>query len=97
MAVVVLIKRTVPDDKVKDMMPIFRQIRRLCLDRPGYISGTTLRRVDKPGEFLVMSTWQLLNDWESWQESQERKEVQDKIAPLIGGKTEYEIYDHNLI
>jgi heme-degrading monooxygenase HmoA len=97
MAIVVLIKRTVPDDKVKDMMPLFRKLRTLCLDRPGYISGTTLRRLDKPNEYLVMSTWELLEDWKDWKKSQERKEVQAKIASLIGRETQYEIYDYRLI
>lgn len=97
MAVVILVKRTVPEDKVMEVLPLFRQLRRLSLERPGYISGTTLRRVDKPNEFLVISSWQLLNDWETWQETQERNEVQGKIDSLIGGETKYEIYDHNLI
>ena len=97
MAVVVLIKRTVPDDKVKDMMPLFRQIRRLCLDRTGYISGATLRRLDKPNEYLVMSTWELLDDWKDWEKSQERKKVQAKIDSLIGRETQYEIYDYRLV
>ena len=97
MAVVVLIKRTVPDDKVKGMMPLFRLIRRLCLDRPGYISGATLRRLDKPNEYLVMSTWELLEDWKDWKKSQERKEVQVKIDSLIGPETQYEIYDYRLV
>ena len=67
------------------------------MDQPGYISGATLKRCDKPGEYLVMSTWQSYQDWEKWEASQERKEVQGKIDSLIGGKTECEIYDYRLL
>jgi len=96
MAVVILIKRTVPEDKVKKALPLFRQLRRLCLDRPGYISGATLRRLDKPDEYLVISTWQLLEDWKKWQTSEKRKEVQAEIRSLIGDNIEYEVYDYKL-
>ncbi|KPK14292.1 MAG: antibiotic biosynthesis monooxygenase [Nitrospira bacterium SG8_3] len=96
MAIVVLIKRTVPEDKVKKVLPLFRELRRLCLDRPGYISGATLRRLDKPDEYLVISTWQLLEDWKKWQMSEERKEIQGEIGSLIGDKIEYEVYDYKL-
>jgi heme-degrading monooxygenase HmoA len=96
MAVVILIKRTVPEDRVKKVLPLFRQLRHLCLDRPGYISGATLRRLDKPDEYLVISTWQLLEDWKKWQTSEERKEIQGEIGSLIGDKIEYEVYDYKL-
>lgn len=96
MAVVILIKRTVPDDKVKEVLPLFRKLRRLSMERPGYISGATLKRVDKPGEYLVISTWQLIDDWKEWAASEERKQAQGEIEALIGTQTEYEIYDYRL-
>lgn len=96
MAVVILIKRTVPDDKVKEAMALFRKLRRLSMERPGYISGATLSRVDKPNEYLVISTWQLIEDWKEWVASEERKQVQGEIEALIGTETEYEIYDYRL-
>jgi heme-degrading monooxygenase HmoA len=45
---------------------------------------------------LVISTWQLLEDWKKWQTSEERKEVQGEIGSLIGDKIEYEVYDYKL-
>ena len=97
MSIEVLVKRTVPEDKVKDFLPLLIHLRKLAMDQPGYISGATLKRRDKPGEYLVMSTWQFYQDWEKWEASQERKEVQGKIDSLIGGKTECEIYDYKLL
>jgi heme-degrading monooxygenase HmoA len=96
MAVVILIKRTVPVDKVKEVIPLFRKLRRLSMERPGYISGATLNRVDKPNEYLVISTWQMIDDWQEWAASEERKQVQGEIEALIGTETEYEIYDYRL-
>lgn len=94
MAVKVLIKRRVPRDKARDMIPLFKQMRVQASDQPGYISGETLRSLDRPEEYLVISTWESSNDWKNWLQTSERKEVQGKIDHLLGGKTEYEVFHY---
>ena len=94
MAVKILIKRSVPQNKAKEMIPLFRQMRALATNQPGYISGETLKSFDKPYTFLVISTWQSSDGWEKWLLSQERQEIQDKIDALLGGKTEYEMFHY---
>jgi len=94
MAVKVLIKRTVPRDKAKDIVPLFKQLRILAMNQPGYISGETLKKLDSPDEFLVVSTWQSSQDWKKWQLSEERTEIQAKIDSLLVGITEYEIFHY---
>ena len=94
MAVKILIKRTVPRDKAKELIPLFRQIRSLAIEHPGYISGETLKRLDGPSQFLIISTWQSSEDWDRWVNSDERTRLQNKIDDLLGDKTEYEIYHH---
>ena len=92
MAVKILIKRTVPQDKAREIIPLFRQMRSQANNHPGYISGETLKSLDRPDTFLVISSWQSSNDWNKWLLSKERQEVQKKIDALLGGKTEYEIF-----
>jgi heme-degrading monooxygenase HmoA len=94
MAVKILIKRTVPQDKAREIIPLFRQMRSLANNQPGYISGETLKSMDRPDTFLVISTWQSSDDWGKWLLSRERQEVQEKIDALLGGNTEYEIFHH---
>ncbi len=94
MAVKILIKRTVSRDRAKELIPLFRQIRSHAIQQPGYISGETLKRLDQPGQFLIISTWQSSDDWEKWLNSKERNDLQDKIDGLLGGKTDYEIYHY---
>ena len=94
MAVKILIKRIVPQNKAKEMIPLFRQMRVLATNQPGYISGETLKSFDKPDTFLVISTWQSSDGWEKWLLSQERQKIQDKIDALLGGKTEYEMFHY---
>ena len=94
MAVKVLIRRTVPRDKARELLPLFRDMRVLALKQPGYISGETLRKVHGSEEFLIISTWQSSDDWERWVNTDERKETQEKIDSLLGGATQYEIFHY---
>jgi hypothetical protein len=47
MAVKVLIKRSVPQDKAKTLIPLVRQMRASAATQTGYITGETLRSLDK--------------------------------------------------
>jgi len=94
MSVKVMIKRKVPDYKVKELMPLLMEMRNLAMKQPAYISGETLNRVDKAGEQLVISTWRTLEAWREWVLSKERRELQDKIDLLLGEVTEYEVYSY---
>ena len=94
MAVKIMIKRNVPQDKAKEMIRLFRQMRSLATEQPGYISGETLKSMDKPDLFLVISTWQASEDWKRWLQSDERSAIQKKIDALLGGQTKYEIFHY---
>lgn len=94
MAAKILIKRRVPKDKEAQLAVILRELRVLTMNREGYISGETLKRFDKPGESLVISTWASVDQWREWVLSGERIEIQKKIDALLGVETEYEIYTY---
>jgi heme oxygenase (mycobilin-producing) len=92
MAVKVIIRRIVPEDKTKLLTPLLRKLRALAMNHDGYIYGETLRSVNDHQEFLVISSWHSETDWETWLHHPERAEIQDKIDALIGSKTEYRLY-----
>ena len=92
MTVKIVIKRKVPKEKEKELLPIIRQLRILTNRQRGYISGETLRRIDKPGEMVVVSSWEKAEDWKRWATSQERSVLQKKIDTLLGQETEYQVY-----
>ncbi len=94
MAVKIFIRRTVPHEKAKEMIPLFRQMRASAATQPGYITGETLRSMDNPEEFMVISTWQSSEEWKSWLKSEERAKVQTQIDDLLGGETHYEIFHY---
>ena len=94
MVVKVIIKRIVPKDKAMEMIPYIRQLRLLATDQKGYISGETLKSLDQPDSFLVISNWQSPEAWEKWLLSKERQEIQTNIDTLLGGNTEYEMFHY---
>ena len=94
MSIKIIIKRNVPKDMEKELLPLIKELRILTTKQQGYISGETLDRVDKPGRSLVISTWQSVEDWQNWLNSTERKAIQENIDRLLGEKTEYEVYGH---
>jgi len=94
MAVKVFIKRQVPEEKARDIIPLVRQMRSLATNHEGYISGETLRNLERPEEFMVISTWQSSQDWKHWIQSEDRKEIQGKIDSILGGETEYQIFHY---
>lgn len=96
MSVKILITRTVPADKGREMLQLFREMRSLATAQPGYISGETLKSNDRPDVFLVISAWESAADWETWLLSKERQEIQAKIDALLGGKTHYEMFHYRL-
>ena len=91
-----LIKRVVPQDKAREILPLFKRMRALAMEQPGYISGETLRNYNEPDEYLVISTWKSADDWQRWLESQQRQEIQEQIDSILQGNTEYSLYYHGL-
>ena len=89
------IKRKVPEAKEEDLKLLINQLRAMTMGQTGYITGETLKRMDKPGESLVVSKWQSVDSWNRWFQSKERSEIQDKIDQLLGEETQYEIYDYD--
>ena len=94
MAVKIFIKRSIPPDKADQVMPLFQNLRSLAMDQPGYISGETLHSIDSPGEIVVISTWQTVNEWQQWVANKERLKFQDQIDMLLGKDTRYEVYQY---
>lgn len=89
------IRRQVPEEKKEGLVVLINQLRSITMGTPGYIAGETLKRVDKPGESLVVTKWQSFYYWDQWFQSKERSEIQDKIDQLLGEDTQYEIYEYD--
>ena len=93
MPVKVIIKRKWKIDQPEELLPLLSELRSQAQKQAGYISGETLRSLDDPEDFMVISEWETSEDWKNWSKSRERRDIQHKVDSLIGERSFYEIYE----
>ena len=94
MAVEVIIQRTFKDkQQAEKLIPLILKLRSQATVQPGYLNVQTLRCLDCTGEFMVISTWNNMEDWNNWYNSPERQALQKQIDDLLGEETRYRFYE----
>ncbi len=71
------------------------ELRNMANRQPGYISGETLRNVDDPNEYLVISTWKSQEAWERWLNNKDREDLEGRIDALLGASTVYKVFSYS--
>ena len=94
MAVRIIIDRKVKKGKESEFAKLLRELRSKAVPLKGYISGETLRALDDPHNYIVITTWQSVDDWKQWEKNSERKKIQTKIEKLMARSTKTKIYMH---
>ena len=97
MAVKVFIKRNIKKGKTQEAVELLKEVRSYALKQPGYISGETLINHYDPCNITVVSTWQTIDDWIRWEESNERSAKENQLEALQEGPANFEIYDLGLV
>ncbi|MBW2003275.1 MAG: antibiotic biosynthesis monooxygenase [Deltaproteobacteria bacterium] len=92
MAIKVIITRKVTKGKQKDLLPLLMELRSKAMSQKGYISGETLKGISDSDEFMVISTWNSLEDWNAWDNNPAREEIQAKIDASLEEKTVAKAY-----
>ena len=92
MAVKIIIVRHVAKEKSTVLRPLLLEMRSLANAQSGYVSGETLVNFDDPSEYLVISTWKTLKDWNVWLEDTSRRKLQAKVDEITGEETRYSVY-----
>jgi len=47
-----------------------------------------------PGELLIISKWQHIDNWSKWLVSKKRRTFQERIDMLTDAETKFEVYTH---
>ncbi len=74
MAIKIVIHRKVYGERQAELLPLLKELRAQAINQPGYISG----------EFLVISTWENLENWKIWESNPARVSLQKKIDAHLG-------------
>ena len=83
MAIRVLIERKIDPQNEPILNNLQMRMRSKAMLAKGYISGETLRSLDDPNEYLVISTWNSLDEWRKWEANPERLEIHGEINSLL--------------
>jgi len=92
MAVRIIIDRKVKKGKGQDFAKMLRELRAKAIPSKGYISGETLRARDDPHNYIVITTWQNVEDWKAWEKNPARKKIHSQIEKLMARPTKTKIY-----
>jgi len=92
MAIRALIEREIKTGSEIKIHQLLLQLRSKAMQAKGYISGETLRALDNPNKFLVISTWNSLAEWEAWDRDPARQEIQVEIDKLLRHSAKTSVY-----
>lgn len=76
----------------KEILPLLKELNLRAKNQPGYISTDTLQSTEDLADYLVVSVWETLEDWNNWFMNPQRKEIQNQVDSLIGERTFYEVF-----
>jgi antibiotic biosynthesis monooxygenase (ABM) superfamily enzyme len=83
MTVKIIIERTVRSENKDQLLSLLIKLREKAVRQPGYISGETLSSLNNQETHLVVSTWNTLQDWRAWEQSQERRVLVALIENML--------------
>ena len=92
MLVKVFIKRKVKRGNEIKFLGLLKKLRSSAMKLDGYISGETLISTDDPQKVMVVSTWQNIESWDQWKESEDRKSIDAFLEKMQVEPTSYEPY-----
>jgi len=94
MTVKIIIDRKVKNGKEPEFFDLLKELRSKAISSKGYISGETLRALTDRHNYVVVSTWQSVDDWKEWEKNLERARIQARIEKIVSRPTKTKMYIH---
>lgn len=94
MSVRIIIDRKVKKGKETDFAKLLRKLRSQAIFSEGYISGEMLRARDDPQNYIVITAWQSVDDWEKYEKVPETSKVHARVEKLMARPTKVKICVH---
>ena len=88
----IIIKRRFAKENTPQILSLLNKIRSIAMHQPGYISGETLMQSEYPENLAVICSWQSMEEWRAWKDSEERKQYEEMLEIYQTRPTQYEEY-----
>ena len=92
MSIKIIIERKFKETPTLEILQVLDEIRIIALRNRGYIGGETIVNVDDDREILVISSWSSVDDWKTWYDTKEWKELEKDLAPHLDGSVKIRIF-----
>ncbi len=79
----VLIERHLQDGLEEEYMQASKALLQACMEFPGYISGESLKDLDRPNHRIIITHWQSESAWREWEKSPQRQQLLGGIAGIL--------------
>ena len=94
MSLRIIIDRKVKKGKEADFAKLLRELRSKAIFSEGYISGEMLRDRDDPQNYIVISAWQSVTEWERYGKLPETNKLHARIEKLMARRTKIKVCLH---
>jgi len=94
MAIRIIIDRKVKKGKEAEFANLVKQVRSKSIFARGYISGEIIRNVSDHQNYIVISAWESVAEWQEYEELAETKKVHARMEKLMARPTKIKIYEH---
>lgn len=88
----ILIKRRFKEGKTRQIVTLLNELRSRAMHQPGYISGETLSKKGFPNNMVIIGTWQSMEDWHRWRDSEDRNKFESMLELYQVRPTDYDEY-----
>lgn len=90
----ILLERTIKGKNVGKIVQLLRQLRVMAMQQPGYVGGETLHAVEDPNNYLVISAWESLDQWQAWLNNPERQKLQAEVDSYLESPTTMRVFTY---
>lgn len=88
----IIIKRRFKEGNSRQIVALLNELRSQAMHQPGYISGQTLTQKGFPHNMVVIGTWQEMEDWYRWRDSEQRNKFEAMLELYQERPTDYDEY-----
>ncbi len=83
MSTKILIERKFKEPVTPEILKIIEDLRIKALRQRGYIGGETVINAEDYRDLLVISLWSSVEDWKTWYEGEDWKDLEKQLAPHL--------------
>jgi heme-degrading monooxygenase HmoA len=84
-------------DDVEGLLNILKEVRDAIFKFPGYVTSEHLLNVKDPTNLLVISTWQNIDRWNAWANSDACKQLTSKVKTKLTKPLKITVYNYFVI